>query len=250
MSFGNSRPRIIDDARRFHSPAKMFPGRLSASVVALATELSKLAVARHGRCRVVESLPHLRKLVRGPRQARSPKRRTSCVSARCAPPPHVPAPDRAAFSRTSPADVISARRFRFPARLVPLPNRLVSLPEDRRQQQDPLSAGRAKIWCRQLHEGARVKVPCPVLETNFFVPRVANAYELHPSSLNSRTFNISHLLGQLSGIFYLVRRVVKPNDMQGELPSENQNLQTDFANDYFDQNISLLHIPLGFFLLL
>ena len=142
--------------------------------LALATELAKLAVARFqagvAAFGLVESLPHLRKLVPKTAHAKLVRRRGGLQASRCAPPLHAPAPDRAAFSRTSPADVISARCLRFPARLVPLP-------ESRCQQQDPLSAGRAKIWCRQLHEGARLKVPCPVLGTNFFVPRVANAYE-------------------------------------------------------------------------
>ena len=145
----------------------LVPCRFSASVVALATELAKLAVARFQAGVAASSSRFLIFASSCAAHAKLVRRRGGLQASRCAPPPH--APDRAAFSRTSPADVISARCFRFPARLVPLP-------EGRCQQQDPLSAGRAKIWCRQLHEGARVKVPCPVLGTNFFIPRVTNAY--------------------------------------------------------------------------
>ena len=71
---------------------------------------------------------------------------------------------------------------RKPPWTAPLANssrcRIASLPEGCRQQQDPLSAGRAKIRYRQIHEGARVRVPCPVLGTNFFVPWIANAYDI------------------------------------------------------------------------
>ena len=88
----------------------LVPCRFSASVVALATELAKLAVARFQAGVAASSSRFLIFASSCTAHAKLVRRRGGLQASRCAPPPHAPAPDRAAFSRTSPADVISFQR--------------------------------------------------------------------------------------------------------------------------------------------
>ena len=95
-----------------------------------------------------------------PAQARSPKRPTSVVSARCAPPRH--ALGGAAFSGTSPADSLA-----FNATL-PLHGTSRPAAGGRCWQQSPSSVGRFEAWYRR--EDARAKIPCPVPKMKIFRP--------------------------------------------------------------------------------
>ncbi len=76
------------------------------------------------------------------------------------------------------AYLLPARRFRFLARLVALPNRLVALPEGQCQQQGPLSVGRFEaksgVANSMKAQGSPNRFQSP--GQIFFVPRVANAY--------------------------------------------------------------------------